>query len=103
MKRSRLSFRQILSIIAIGSAATLAGSNQVNALPSNQSANQQTKKDTAPIAKQVQREMQQRNAFGGFSGGRNDRKHIRKDHRNQRQWRKWMRSNPNMRKTKHAQ
>lgn len=92
----------ILGAAAIAAATMLGGANQVNALPVTSAtvSTQQTKKDAVPVEKKQVRPESKRNKHGGFSGIQNPYKHIRVDERNQRQWRKWLRSNPHMRKSK---
>jgi hypothetical protein len=89
----------ILGAAAIAAANLLGGVNQVSANDSNV-VNQQTKKEALHQEKKVSRPEAEKNKFGGFSGMQNPYKHIRKGGRNQRQYRKWLRSNPHMRRSK---
>jgi hypothetical protein len=100
--RKRLSF---ISAIAVAIAAFTGGATQVNATPQTdaaQTTQSQTKQEgqvTKTLPVQISAK---RNRNGGFSGERMQIKHYRKDGRNQRQWRKWLRANPSMRKSKHG-
>lgn len=91
----------MMGAFAIAIASALGGANQANALPFQtpaQQQSQQSKKDAVPVEKRQVRAEAVRNIHGGFSGVQNPYKHIMKGERNQRQLRKFLRSNPSMRK-----
>jgi hypothetical protein len=91
----------ILGAAALALATSLGGVQQAQALvPATQSAKQQENKEGVSVEKKVVKPQSERNKHGGFSGIQNPFKHIRRGGLNQRQHRKWLRSNPNMRNTK---
>jgi hypothetical protein len=90
--------------ILLGAATVLGGAQQVNALPTmstvNAQAQQRSNKEAIPVEKKIVTPQMELNRHGGYSGLRNPHKHYRIDGRNQRQYRKWLRSNPHMRRSK---
>lgn len=94
----------IIGASVIAAATLLGGAQQVNALPSatvvNTQAQQRSQKESIPVERKVIVPHMELNRHGGFSGLRNPHKHYMKDGRNQRQYRKWLRANPHMRRSK---
>jgi hypothetical protein len=92
----------ILGATALAVGAFLGSAQQANAISVDNSTPVQNQriKDAKHEEVKIVKPQAEKNKFGGFSGVQNVYKHIRKDGRNQRQWRKWLRSNPNMRNSK---
>jgi hypothetical protein len=96
---------RVLAAASVAVASMLVGApTQATTAPAPDApTNTREKKEAIPASNEVVKPQSNKNKRGGFSGDANNYKHIRKDGRNQRQWRKWLRSNPNMRKSKHGQ
>jgi hypothetical protein len=91
----------LLGAMALGLATSLGGVQQAQALvPATQSAKQQENKEGIAVEKKIIKPVSRVREGGGLSGVQNPYKHIRRGGMNQRQYRKWLRSNPNMRKTR---
>jgi hypothetical protein len=93
----------LLGAAALALATSLGGAHQANALaPAASNVKHQNNKEGQHVEKKTVKPESERNKFGGFSGIRNPHKRHGKDYLNQRQHRKWLRSNPHMRNSKKA-
>lgn len=86
----------IIGAGAIALATALGGAHQANALVPVEKNIQQNKKEALPERQNSVKPQATKNKNNIFSGESNPYKHKRKDYRNQRQYRKWKRSNPNV-------
>lgn len=86
--------------LAMASLAHSTEQTNVYAGDNQQTSQRNNRREALPVKHIPIRLVSYRNDFGGFSGMQNVYKHIRKDGRNQRQYRKWLRSNPQMRRSK---